>query len=207
MSVADFELIIKNINVGSIKRLRLFNYGEPLLHPALPDILTKIKKRSNPPVRTVEIFTNAQHHNFPMLAEIFKTGVIDLFVVSCDGDGTKEEYERLRPPGKYEKLIEFLAKAKELRDQYAPNMFLRTSNICETDEGRQRWLKTLTPLGWTPSFRGWYHLPESVRTRDGEDSVAIKKGCFFMRDKYLFLMLTVLSFLAVFIPGLLYWVI
>ncbi len=186
MSVADFELIMKNIDVGYIKRLRLFNFGEPLLHPALPDILTRIRNKLNPPVRTVEISTNAQHHDFPMLTEIFKTGAVDSFAVSCDGDGTKEAYERLRPPGKYEKLIEFLTKAKELRDQYAPNMFLSTTNICETEEGRRLWLETLAPLGWTPNFRDWYHLPASVRSRAGEDSVVIKKGCYFMRDKYLF---------------------
>jgi radical SAM protein with 4Fe4S-binding SPASM domain len=186
MSVTDFELIIKNIDVGYIKRLRLFNFGEPLLHPALPDILMRVRDKTNPPVRTVEIFTNAQHHDFLMLAEIFKTGVVDFFAVSCDGDGTKEEYERFRPPGKYEKLIEFLTKAKELRDRYAPNMFLATTNICETEEGRRRWFETLTPLGWTPSFRDWYHFPESIRARAGEDSVVLKKGCHFMRDKYLF---------------------
>lgn len=186
MSVTDFELIIKNVDVGYIKRLRLFNFGEPLLHPALPDILMRIRSSTNPPVRTVEIFTNAQHHDFPMLAEIFKTGVVNSFAVSCDGDGTKEEYERLRPPGKYEKLIEFLTKAKELRDRYAPNMILRTSNICETEEGRRLWIETLTPLGWTPNFRGWYHLPGSIRSRAGENSIVIKKGCFFMRDRYLF---------------------
>jgi wyosine [tRNA(Phe)-imidazoG37] synthetase (radical SAM superfamily) len=138
MSVTDFELIMKNIDVGYIKRLRLFNFGEPLLHPSLPDILTRIKTSSSPPVRTVEISTNAQHHDFPMLAEIFKTGVLDLLAVSCDGDATKEEYERLRPPGRYEKLIEFLTKTKELRDRYAPNMILCTSNICETEEGKKR---------------------------------------------------------------------
>jgi radical SAM protein with 4Fe4S-binding SPASM domain len=186
MSVIDFELIMKHIDVGYIKRLRLFNFGEPLLHPALPDILTRIKTRSNPPVRTVEISTNAQHHDFPMLAEIFKTGVVDLLAVSCDGDGTKEEYERLRPPGKYRKLIEFLIKAKELRDRYAPHMILCTSNICETEEGKRLWIKTLAPLGWTPNFREWYHLPGSIRSRAGEDSVVIKRGCFFMRDNYLF---------------------
>lgn len=187
MSVTDFELIMNNIDIGHIKRFRLFNYGEPLLHPALPDILTRIRKSSNPPIRTVEIYTNAQYHNFSMLAEIFKTGVVDLFVVSCDGDGTKEGYERVRPPGKYEKLIEFLTKVKELKDRYASNMLLWTSTICETDEGKSRWLETLTPLGWTPNFRDWYHLPESERSRAGVDSVVIKKGCHFLRDKrYLF---------------------
>lgn len=41
--------------------------------------------------------------------------VLTRLVVSCDGDGTPESYERLRPPSRWERLIEFLERAK-LRD-------------------------------------------------------------------------------------------
>jgi len=186
MSPADFDAILDQIDVTAIKNLVLFNFGEPLLHPALPDILERIKKRTSPSIRTVGISTNGQHHDFPMIAEMLKVGILNIFAVSCDGDGTKEEYERLRPPGKYETLIEFLTKVKELRDKYSPGTGLTTSTICETREGKKRWEETLTPLGWTPNFRNWYHLPGSIRSQAGKNSVALRKGCRFMSGKYLF---------------------
>jgi radical SAM protein with 4Fe4S-binding SPASM domain len=186
MSPADFDAILDNIDVATIKNLVLFNFGEPLLHTALPDILGRIKKRTSPAIKTVGISTNGQHHDFPMIAEMLKVGVLNIFAVSCDGDGTREEYERLRPPGKYEKLIEFLKKAKEFRDKYSPETSLITSTICETNEGRRRWEDTLIPLGWTPIFRDWYHLPGAVKSQAGDNPVVLRKGCSFMSGKYLF---------------------
>jgi radical SAM protein with 4Fe4S-binding SPASM domain len=186
MSPADFDAILDNIDVEAINHLLLFNFGEPLLHTALPDILERIKKRTSPSIRTIGISTNGQHHDFPMIAEMLKVGILNMFAVSCDGNGTKEEYERLRPPGKYEKLIEFLVKVKELRDKYSPQTYLATSTICETNEGKKRWEETLTPLGWTPVFRDWYHLPGSVRSQAGENPVTRRKGCRFMNGEYLF---------------------
>lgn len=185
MPVDDFDIILKNIDVRYVKRLLLFNFGEPLLHPNLPEILVKIPKQTYP-IRTVSLLTNAQHHNFPVLEEIFRLGVINELGVSCDGDGTQEDYERLRPPGKYEKLKEFLVKAKALRDRYSPETTLVTSTICETREGKERWIDLLAPLGWTPGFRGWYMLPESVKTQTEQNSIALKKGCYQLRRKYLF---------------------
>lgn len=163
----------------------MFNFGEPLLHPHLPDILIKIPGQTYR-IRTVEVSTNAQHHDFPLLAEVFRLGVVNQFIVSCDGDGTKEDYERLRPPGKYEKLVDFLIKAKELRDRYSPETVLITRTVSETQEARKRWMDLLVPLGWTPEFRNWYILPESVKTQIEQKPVLLKKGCHYMREKYLY---------------------
>jgi len=185
MTVDDFDTILRNIDIVFLKRLRLFNFGEPLLHPNIPDILLKIQKQTYR-IQTVSLLTNAQHHNFPMLAEVFRTGLVKELGVSCDGDGTKEDYERLRPPAKYEKLVEFLMKAKELRDKFSPETTLLTVTISETEEARKRWMDILVPLGWTPEFRGWYHLPESVKTQTGQKPIVLRKGCHQLRPKYLY---------------------
>jgi radical SAM protein with 4Fe4S-binding SPASM domain len=187
MSPDDFDMILNNIDVSAINNLLLFNFGEPLLNTALPEILMRVKNRSFPVIRSIHISTNGQYHNFEMLEEIFRVGILSLFAVSCDGDGTKEEYERLRPPGKFEKLIEFLTKAKAIRDKYSPQTSLITSTICETNEGRRRWGDLLIPLGWTPIFRDWYHLTGSIRSQSGYNPVVLKKGCKFMSGKYLFI--------------------
>jgi len=185
MTVDDFGTILKNIDIAFLKRLSLFNFGEPLLHPNIPDILRKIPGQKYG-IRTVSLLTNAQHHDFPILADVFRTGVINEIGVSCDGDGTREDYERLRPPGKYERLMEFLIKAKELRDRYSPKVQLFTITISKTPEGRKRWKDLLIPLGWTPVFRDWYILPESVKTRAEKPHIVLKKGCYQLRRKYLY---------------------
>jgi radical SAM protein with 4Fe4S-binding SPASM domain len=181
----DFDLIMGNIDVTYIKRLRLFNFGEPLLYPHLAEVLLKIPKQRFK-VRTVEISTNAQHHDFPLLAEAFKSGVLDLLAISCDGDGTAEEYERLRPPGKFSRLLEFMEKAKELRDRYAPGLVLVTRTICDSAEGRKRWSDLLAPLGWKPEFREWFTLPQSIKQKTDQQQPVEANGCSFMRDGYLY---------------------
>jgi radical SAM protein with 4Fe4S-binding SPASM domain len=121
-----------------------------------------------------------------MLVEVFQASVVNEFGGSWDGDGTKEDYERLSPPGRYEKLIEFLIKVKELRDRYSPGTTLVTSTIVETQEGQKRWMDLLVPLGWTPLFRPWYTLPQSMKTQIEQPRIALKKGCQQFRKKYLY---------------------
>ncbi len=157
---ADFGRALANIDVAGVNLLRLFNFGEPLLHEHLAEILLEIPKQSWK-ARVVEISTNAQYHDFKVLEEAFKTKIISRIAVSCDGDGTPTDYERLRPPAKWDKLIEFMHKVRELRDRYAPNMPLITRTICTDRVAQQRWLKTLNPLGFTVEFRDWQYFPES----------------------------------------------
>jgi radical SAM protein with 4Fe4S-binding SPASM domain len=183
MTVDDFDTILGNVDITYLKSLRLFNFGEPLLHPNIPDMLQKIPKQAYR-IRTVTLLTNGQHHDFPALAEVFRIGVVKEFGVSCDGDGTKEDYERLRPPGKYEKMIEFLIKAKELRDRYSPDAALFTVTISETPDGRKRWADLLTPLGWTPLFRHWFTLPGSLKAQIEQPAIVLTKGCCQLHRKY-----------------------
>lgn len=154
----DFDACLKNLDVDMVSIFRLFNFGEALLHPDVPGLLA-IVKRQRFAVGQVCISTNAQHHDFAQLAEIFKSGVLSELGVSCDGDGTPGEYERLRPPAKWEKLLEFLAKASELRRTFAPDVRLITRNICEEEAGRRRWSGVLEPFGFTPHFRDRMNWP------------------------------------------------
>lgn len=180
-----FRAVLANVDVDEVKLLRLFNFGEPLLHPDVPSLLRLIPQQKFT-VRLVEISTNAQHHDFDMLAEIFRTRVLGRLVVSCDGNGTPEEYERYRPPGKWERLMAFLAKASELRDRHSPGTKLMTRTICETDEGRRRWASVLEPLGWSPEFRSWLNLPGSRELPSGRETKAVHGLCEYMQFRTLY---------------------
>lgn len=186
VSREDFLRYLRNVDVRIVSRLRPFNFGEPLLHPDLAGLLSEIPRL---PYRVdcVEVSTNAQHRKYDMLREVFKTGVVNRFCVSCDGDGTPEEYERRRPPGKWEVLMEFLRKAKEYRDAYSPDTELLTRTICESDEGKRRWHDLLEPMGWTPHVRGWIILPNSQRN-SGENSFKINRDqvCKYLQNYSLY---------------------
>ena len=111
---------IKNIDIGVIDNLRLYRFGEPLFNPELPSILHSIKTLQKPKVLSISLSTNGQHRNLSILEESLKTGCIDKISISADGDGTKEMFERMRPPGKWEILTEFIKNTKRLISKFSP---------------------------------------------------------------------------------------
>jgi hypothetical protein len=185
MSVNDFNECMKNIDVAHIELLRLFNFGESLLHPNLATILMQIPKQSFT-VGKVGIHTNGQHFNEERLIAILKTGVLSVLTVSCDGNGTPEEFERLRPPAKWDVLLHFLVKVKELRDKHAPNITLRTETICGNVEEQARWKKIMQPLGWEPQFRSFKILSGAVRNMDIESPNIPEGICTWVHPQRLF---------------------
>ncbi len=91
-----FKLIdqASKLKVPSMK----FNWrGEPLLNPALPEIIDYAKKSG---VLETIINTNATKLNFEMSNKIIDSG-LDLMIYSFDG-GTKKSYEKMRP-GRFKK--------------------------------------------------------------------------------------------------------
>jgi MoaA/NifB/PqqE/SkfB family radical SAM enzyme len=183
ISVEDFDRILRNIDVDHIHMLRRFNFGEPLLHHDLPGILSKIPGQRWRADR-IEISTNAQFVDWPSFEEALGLGVLTQLVVSCDGDGTPEEYERLRPPSRWSKFIEFLERTRELRDRLCPSMQLYTRTICEDPGAQARWSQVLGSRGWTPEFRGWGYLPEATENMTGRE-LRIPNGlCGFMRTSH-----------------------
>lgn len=180
MTLSDFQACMKNL--GSVKyvdTLRLFNFGEPFLHPNLASILDITKYRPFK-TRTIELSTNAQYFTDSTLREVIKSKVLTQLVVSCDGDSSASDYERLRPPAKWENLLEFLKIAKSLRDSYDPGLNLITRTICESSDARDKWRMMLRPLGWKPKFRLWIKLPISVKNPSAEKPL-VKGLCHFLQ--------------------------
>jgi radical SAM protein with 4Fe4S-binding SPASM domain len=185
ISIDDFALCLGNIDVERIHTLRLFNYGEPLLHKQLASIVAEIPKQRWK-ASCVEISTNAQWVDWHELEEAIKQEVLTRLVVSCDGDGSPEQYEALRPPSKWEKLIEFLDRAAYLRDRWAPAMQLWTRTVVRTRKDMDRWNQVLQPRGWTPEFRRWMSLPESAQNMTGRAVITPNAPCVFLADPQVF---------------------
>ena len=181
ISVDDFRQCLGNVDVDWIHTLRLFNFGEPLLHKELTDLVSVIPEQRWR-ASIVEISTNAQHVDWNDFEDMLKLQVVNRIAVSCDGDGTPEEYERLRPPSKWSKLIEFLERTRELRDRWSPATELVTRTIVQERGDKDRWRKVLQPRGWTPEFRTWMHLPETANNMVGRAAVVPETHCLYVSE-------------------------
>jgi radical SAM protein with 4Fe4S-binding SPASM domain len=181
MSREDFERCLGNVDVDWVHTLRLFSFGEPLLHKDLSGLVACIPQQKWK-VSIVELSTNAQQVYWDDFEAMLKLEVVNRLVVSCDGDGTPEEYERLRPPSKWENLIEFLDRARYLRDRWSPATQLVTRTVIQRASDKERWLEILKPRGWTPEFRGWMSLPEAAVNMVGREPEIPEGVCFFLAD-------------------------
>ncbi|WER10674.1 SPASM domain-containing protein [Rhodobacter capsulatus] len=175
-----FARCLSNIDVPKITLIRLFNYGEPLLHPELEE-LGRILLASPIERHWVEISTNAQSDARDRLEALVAMGALNLLTVSCDGDGTPDSYEALRPPAKWSKLMSFLAFARDLATTY-PGLRLQARCVIETPEDKLRWREVLTPFGIHPEFRGWIQLPDSLRDRARDQVTMGSGGCAIAAD-------------------------
>lgn len=181
IAVEDFARCLGNIDVEHIHSLRLFNYGEPLLHKHLAAIVAQIPKQRWK-VSVVELSTNAQWVDWDDFEEMTRLEIVTKLFVSCDGDGSPESYERLRPPSKWKKLIDFLERAAYLRDRWAPGMQLLTRTVIRTQEDARRWESVLRPRGWTPEFRRWMALPQARENMTGHAVVIPQGSCMFLAE-------------------------
>jgi MoaA/NifB/PqqE/SkfB family radical SAM enzyme len=163
---ALIDRIFRNIDVDRVDALYLFGYGEPLLHDDLPGIFDVVGRQTWSP-KKVEISTNAQQVDWQQLEEIVRSRRLTDLVVSCDGDGSPEMYEELRPPSRWSRLIEFLNRARQLRDRFAPDMRLSTRTAVPDWSFRAGWIDLLRPLGWEPQFQHYMYLPDSARNMTG----------------------------------------
>jgi MoaA/NifB/PqqE/SkfB family radical SAM enzyme len=181
ITVDSFARCLANIDVERIHTLRLFNYGEPLLHRELSAIVAQIP-RQRWKVSVVEISTNAQWVDWDEFEAAMRLEVVNKLVVSCDGDGTPEDYERLRPPSTWAKLTEFLDRARQIRDRWAPAMQLWTRTVVRTRADVRRWDAVLRPRGWTPEFRRWMALPQAQADLTGRVMVVPAGPCIYLAE-------------------------
>ena len=182
ISLADFARCLANVDVDRIERLQLFNYGEPLLHPDLPGIFRVLADRKDR-IGSIEISTNAQFVRWKQLEEVMHMKLLTRLAVSCDGDGTPASYERHRPPAKWPKLIEFLARVSEMKNRIDPDLELITRTVIADRRAIPRWTSVLEPLGWKPEFRGWKILPQSAENPSGRETVPGQGVCIFVERR------------------------
>lgn len=179
IDVRDFASCMDNIDIEHITRLQLFNFGEPLLHHNLPGIFEALKPHRHR-IETIEISTNAQFVRWDQLEAVIAMKMLNRLAVSCDGDGTPESFERLRPPARWPLLIEFLKRVSEMKRRLDPALMLITRTILSDPSHMKPWNDLLRPLGWQPHFRGWKILPEAAENPSGRTLLPGKGVCTFV---------------------------
>ncbi len=182
MEPSFFRTCLFNIDVDSIGVFRCFNYGEPLLHRQLPEIFSILGeyRAQRVPIQSVEMSTNAQYVNWDNLQTVLRMGVLNRLVVSCDGDGTPASFERLRPPARWHKLIDFLERVSAIKAAENSPVQLMTRTVVEDYSDCERWTSVLAPRGWTPEFRSWKYLPGSPQNMTGRAIRPAAGVCFFL---------------------------
>jgi len=179
LEVAD--RCFRNLDVDVVENLALYGYGEPFLHPELPGLFTIVEAQQWR-ASSVEISTNAQEVDWEQVELILRQHRLTDLVVSCDGDGTPELYEALRPPSRWSRFIEFLERASALRDRYCPTLRLRTRTCVPDWSKRFDWEPVLRPHGFVPQYRHYQQHIGSTHNMTGRTLSPAAGSCVWVES-------------------------
>lgn len=177
-----FRTCLRNLDVERVLDMKLFLFGEPLLHPQLEELGAILRDEAPFELDVLEISTNAQSKAQAKLETLAAMGVLNRLAISCDGDATAERYEALRPPAKWPRLLSFLAFASDLRRRH-PQLQVVARSIIEQPDDAKRWRAILEPLGIDCDFRGWKHLPDASRNMTGREVRVGQGPCFYATER------------------------
>ena len=180
IDVKDFETCLSNIDATQVDNFRLFNYGEPLLYPRLDKIGEAILKVKHFEIKNLELSTNSQRVRWDNLKKFLNLNILNTMVISCDGDGTAESYEKLRPPAKWNRLISFFDKVSEIKEKHQLDFKIITRTIVENDQHAKKWREVLSPYPIEPEFREWIALPGESKNMTQKELSPGTGSCFFV---------------------------
>ncbi len=113
MELGLFKDIVDQIPPHSIEKSWFHLYGEPLLHPGLPEMLRYAGQRAE--IGELGVSTNCVLLDEEKTCALLETP-LDTIVLSIDG-ATRETYEKIRCKGDFDTVLENAARFIELRRQ------------------------------------------------------------------------------------------
>ncbi len=123
-----FRSIVDECAEHSCRSLHLHNFGEPLLDRDLPRRIAHAKSRN---IRQVKIFSNGSLLSGRLARELIDSG-LDEIKISFDG-ASKEEYEKIRYPLRYDIVTQNVADLITHRDRTGSTMRI-TMACCSTSD-------------------------------------------------------------------------
>ena len=109
MEPATFDNLVRQIKDAGVRWISIVGNGEPTLHPKFPEYVRRLAAVT----KFVELTTNWQRVNDDLIYSVLQAPV-NLMHVSLDG-ASKEQYERMRVKGNFERLLQNLTMLKELK--------------------------------------------------------------------------------------------
>ena len=117
MSDSLFASLIDQCAENGCGEVHLHNFGEPLLDRTLPERIAYAKHRG---IRKVKIFSNGSLLNENVARALIEAG-LDELKISIDG-ATKEEFERIRSPLRFDQVVSNVKRVVALRDALRSDM-------------------------------------------------------------------------------------
>ena len=125
-----FTRIIDECARSGCGEIHLHNFGEPLLDDRLAQRVRYAKRQG---LRTVKIFSNGSLLDEHWSRELIEAG-LDEIKISFDG-ATREEFERIRAPLEFDRVVENVHRLVALRDELQSPMKVRVA-CCSTSDKR-----------------------------------------------------------------------
>ncbi len=173
-----FARIIDECGACGCKEVHLHNFGEPLLDQHLEQRVRQAKQMGLPKVK---IFSNGSLLSQRRARGLIEAG-LDEIKISFDG-ATREEFERIRVPLKYDRVVENIKCLVALRDELQSAMKIKVACCSTTDkQGTMRSLERIVDGFSFGKIHNW-----AGGDRPAEDG-KIRKPC-----SRLFRTLTILS--------------
>jgi hypothetical protein len=134
-----FRRVVDECAESGCREIHLHNFGEPLLDPQLDDRIRTIKERG---VRRVKIFSNGSLLDESWARRLIDAG-LDEIKISLDG-GTRREYERIRVPLNFDRVLENLCRLVTLRNELGSRLVIGAA--CSTTSDRRATARLLRPI-------------------------------------------------------------
>lgn len=126
-----FTTIIDECVRAGCREVHLHNFGEPLLDKQLEERIRYAKGKGLPKVK---IFSNGSLLNEPRARRLIEAG-LDEIKISFDG-ATREEFERIRVPLKFDRVVQNVKRLAALRDEMRSGMKIKVACCSTTDKHR-----------------------------------------------------------------------
>jgi hypothetical protein len=167
MSDELFAQIIDECSAAGCKEVHLHNFGEPLLDKHLAERVAHAKRQG---IKKVKIFSNGSLLNDARARALIEAG-LDEIKISFDG-ATREEFERIRHPLRFDDVVGNVRRLVELRRQAHSPLQIRVA-CCSTSD-KQGTMQSLEQIVDGFAF-GKIHNWNGAA--DGGSSRTLRKPC------------------------------
>lgn len=130
MPDALFDKIVRECAAAGVDTLHLHNFGEPLIDKRLPERVALCKSLG---IRRVKLFSNGSIISEDKARALVAAG-LDEIKISFDG-ATREEFERIRTPLKFDEVVGNVVRLVEIRDQMKAGLRVEVTCSATTDKG------------------------------------------------------------------------